>query len=52
MLTAATVTGAPALIIILVILVILVLLVLGAVSLFRMTARGAKRVVKGDDPPQ
>jgi uncharacterized membrane protein len=39
---AFVITGAPAIIII---LVILALIVLGIVSFFRMTARGAKRVV-------
>jgi hypothetical protein len=42
-LPAFVITGAPALIII---LVILALLVLGAVSFFRLAARGAKRVVQ------
>ncbi len=40
------ITGAPAVIII---LFILLLLVLGIVSLFRMTARGAKRLTSGGD---
>ena len=45
------ITGAPALIII---LVILALLVLGVITFFRMTARGAKRLVdraEHKDPP-
>jgi hypothetical protein len=41
-----TITGLPAL---LIILVVLILLVLGAVTLVRGTARGAKRVVHGSD---
>ena len=46
MILAFVVHGVAAL---LIILLILVLLVLGAVSLFRMTARGAKKVVGKDD---
>lgn len=46
MVTAFVITGAPAVIII---LLILVILVLGAVSLVRLTARGAKKIVKSED---
>ena len=48
---AFVITGAPAVIII---LVILALIVLGVISFFRMTARGARRLVdraEHRDPP-
>lgn len=47
MLFGFVITGAPAVIIV---LFILLLLVLGMVSLVRMTARGAKRVARRDEP--